>query len=151
MFKVFFEDVIVGDKKEFGHYEVTKQEVIDFASKYDPQPFHLDEEAAKNSVFGVLCASGWHTSAMTMAMVVKDFTQTGLAGMGSPGLDFLNWHQPVKVGDTLSVITEAVEKRESKSRPNLGFLKNKITTLNEKGETVMTMQANVMVLKRPVD
>ena len=151
MFKVFFEDVNVGDKKEFGHYEVTKQEVIDFASKYDPQPFHLDEEAAKNSVFGVLCASGWHTSAMTMAMVVKDFTQTGLAGMGSPGLDFLNWHQPVKVGDTLSVITEAVEKRESKSRPNLGFLKNKITTLNEKGETVMTMQANVMVLKRPVD
>ncbi len=151
MFKVFFEDVNVGDKKEFGHYEVTKKEVIEFASKYDPQPFHLDEEAAKSSVFGALCASGWHTSAMTMAMLVKDFTKSGFAGMGSPGLDFVNWHQPVKVGETLSVMTEVVEKRESKSRPNLGFMKSKTTTLNEKGEAVMTMQANVMVLKRPVD
>ena len=83
----FYEDIAVGQKSAFGHYEVTREEVIDFARKYDPQPFHLDDEAAAKTHFGRISASGWHTCAMTMSMLVANLTANKQAGLGSPGVD----------------------------------------------------------------
>ncbi|SDE69959.1 MaoC family dehydratase [Kordiimonas lacus] len=148
MFRIFFEDIDVGQKDAFGSYEVTKEEVIDFASKYDPQPFHLDEEVAKQSVFGALCASGWHTCAMMMRMMVDHMKDKGLAGLGSPGIDGIEWKRPVFPGDVLSIESEYTAKRDSKSRPNLGLVKSAYKVKNQKGEVVMTMRGNAMVAKR---
>ncbi len=149
MFKVFYEDLEIGKEETFGAYQVTKEEVIEFASKYDPQPFHIDEEMAKHSVFGGLCASGWHTCAMTMRILVDYMSTQGFAGMGSPGVDGIKWKQPVFPGDTLSVRGELIEKRESQSRSNLGLVKSKYSVFNQKDEMVMQLVTNVMVLKRP--
>lgn len=148
MFKIFYEDLTVGHKEAFGAYEVTKEEVIDFASKYDPQPFHLDEEFAKQSVFGALCASGWHTSAMMMRMMVDHMMEAGLAGLGSPGIDGIEWKKPVFPGNILSVESEVTGKRESQSRPNIGLVKSTYHVKNQNGEIVMIMRGNVMVAKR---
>lgn len=148
MFKIFYEDLEIGKPERFGAYEVTRDEVIDFASKYDPQPFHLDEEMAKQSVFGGLCASGWHTCAMTMRLLVDHMAAAGFAGMGSPGVDSIKWRQPVFPGDTLSVRGEILEKRESSSRPKLGLVKSKYEVFNQKGDLLMELLTNVMVLKR---
>ena len=149
MFKIFYEDLKIGETEEFGSYLVTREEVIDFASKYDPQPFHLDEELAKNSVFGDLCASGWHTGAMMMRMIVDRSIGTGFASMGSPGLDTVEWRKPVFPGDTLSLRGKIIEMRESQSRPNLGLLKSEYEVLNQDGVIVMRVIANSMMLKRP--
>ncbi|WCL55163.1 MaoC family dehydratase [Gimibacter soli] len=149
MFKIFLEDLVVGSVETFGSYEVTRDEVIEFASKYDPQPFHLDEEMAKKSVFGTLCASGWHTCAMTMSMMVKNLMGRGTASMGSPGVEQLRWRQPVKVGEVLSVRTTVLDARPSETRPNLGLSKSLIETLNQKGEVVMDFTATMMILRRP--
>ncbi len=148
MYQVYFEDITVGDVSEFGAYKVTREEIIDFASKYDPQPFHLDEEAAKKSVFGGLCASGWHTCAMLMRMLVDHLQDKGVASMGSPGIDSIKWIRPVMVGDTLHVRASVDAKRDSNSRPNLGLLKGTYLVSNQNGEKVMTMNSNYMVAKR---
>lgn len=148
MFKKFFEDLVIDEVESFGKYEVTKEEIIDFASKYDPQPFHLDEEIAKQSVFGTLCASGWHTCGMMMRMIVDRMMDEGMAGMGSPGVDELKWHKPVLAGDILSVRGRVTHKRDSKSRPNIGLVKSHYEVLNQKGEMVMSINTNVMMLKR---
>ena len=92
----YYEDLEVGSKSAFGHYEVTREEVVDFAGKYDPQPFHLDDAAAAKTHFGKLSASGWHTCAMTMAMLVKEWSQHRVASLGSPGIDELRWLKPVQ-------------------------------------------------------
>lgn len=148
MFKIFYEDIDVGQKESFGSYAVTREEVIEFASKYDPQPFHLDDEAAKNSVFGRLCASGWHTSAMMMRMMVDHMMETGFAGLGSPGIDGIEWKKPVFPGDTLSLESVVTEKRDSKSRPNLGLVKSTYYIKNQNDDVVMILKSNVMVAKR---
>lgn len=148
MFKIFFEDIELGNPERFGAYEVTRDEVVDFARKYDPQPFHVDEEMAKQSVFGGLCASGWHTCAMTMRILVDHMMDQGFAGMGSPGVDGIKWKKPVFPGDTLSVSGEVLEKRESESRPNLGLIKSRYQVFNQKDELVMEVVTNAMVLKR---
>ncbi len=148
MFKIFFEDVELGNPDRFGAYEVTRDEVVDFARKYDPQPFHVDEEMAKQSVFGGLCASGWHTCAMTMRILVDHMMDQGFAGMGSPGVDGIKWKKPVFPGDVLSVSGEVLEKRESESRPNLGLIKSRYQVFNQKDELVMEVVTNAMVLKR---
>ena len=149
MSKIYFEDVSIGDEATFGAYKVTKGEIIEFAGKYDPQPFHLDEAAAQNSVFGALCASGWHTCAMMMRMLVDNMKETGFASLGSPGMDGIEWKRPVFVGDTLSVKTNVTAKRESKSRPSVGLMKGTNIVLNQNGETVMVMHSNYMVARRP--
>ncbi|MCK0067928.1 MaoC family dehydratase [Kordiimonas laminariae] len=149
MYKVFFEDIAVGDVQKFGSYEVTREEILEFASKYDPQPFHLDDEAAKHSVFGKLCASGWHTGAMMMRMLVDHVKATGAASMGSPGLDEIRWLEPVFPGETLSVETEILGTRESKSRPNIGLIKAAYKTFNQDGTLKMTAISNYMILRRP--
>lgn len=148
MFKIFYEDIEVGSEESFGSYKVSKQEVIDFASKYDPQPFHLNEDFAKQSVFGGLCASGWHTCSMMMRMMVDHMMETGFAGLGSPGLDKVSWKKPVFPGDTLSMKTITKEKRESKSRPNIGLVKSEHHVMNQHGDVVTEVHSNSMVAKR---
>lgn len=134
---LYFEDMEVGTKSSFGSYDVTREEVIDFASKYDPQPFHLDDEAAAKTHFGRLSASGWHTCAMSMAMMVENMKTSRSAGLGSPGLDELKWMRPVYPGDTLRVETELIDKRRSKSRPEMGITKSRIKVFNQDDQVVM--------------
>ena len=133
----YFEDMEVGTKSSFGHYEVTREEVLEFASKYDPQPFHLDDEAAAQTFFGRLSASGWHTCAMTMRMIVDQFRHEKTASIGSPGIDELRWLKPVYPGDVLRVETELFEKRRSKSRPEMGITKNRVQVFNQNDELVL--------------
>jgi acyl dehydratase len=134
---IYFEDVVVGIKSSFGCYEVTREEVLEFAQKYDPQPFHLNDEAAAQTHFGRIAASGWHTTAMTMAMVVDNILNTKQAGLGSPGIDELRWLKPVYPGDTLRCQTEVLEKRRSQSRPEMGSFRSQLQVFNQHDEPVM--------------
>lgn len=145
----YFEDYQVGQRSSFGRYAVTRDEVIEFATKYDPQPFHLDDEAAAQTYFGRIAASGWHTCAMTMRMLVDNIETEKSAGLGSPGLDELRWLKPVYPGDTLRVEAEIVELRPSRSRPEMGSTHNRLTVFNQHDEPVMTMLSIGLVRTRP--
>ena len=144
----FYEDLAVGQKQAFGRYEVTREEVIEFASKYDPQPFHLDDEAAAATHFGRLSASGWHTCAMTMAMLVENLKANRQAGLGSPGIDQLRWKKPVFPGDTLRCESVVIEKRRSGSRPEMGIFKSSLTGFNQNDEPVLEMVSNGLISTR---
>src|SRR4029453_1189515 len=126
----YFEDIAVGAKSRFGRYEVTREEVIAFAAKYDPQPFHLSDEAAAATHFGRLSASGWQTCAMTMSMVVENLKAHNQAGLGSPGVDELRWLKPVYPGDVLTVHGKIVEKTPSRSKPDIGSVRTETTVVN---------------------
>lgn len=147
----YLEDMKVGTKASFGRYEVTREEVLEFARKYDPQPFHLDDEAAAKTHFGRISASGWHTCAMTMAMLVENLKKNQQAGLGSPGLDELRWLKPVYPGDTLRVESEITEVTPSRSRPEMGSTKAKVTVFNQHDEPVMRLLSIGLVARRPVD
>lgn len=146
----YFEDLVVGTKSSFGHYEVTREEVIEFASKYDPQPFHLSDEAAAQTFFGRLSASGWHTAAMTMRMNVEHMKDNRAAGLGSPGIDELKWIKPVYPGDTLRCESELLEKRLSASRSDMGITRSRMTVFNQHDEPVMSFVGNGLIRTRPV-
>lgn len=150
-----FEDIEVGRTARFGRYEVTREEVIEFAAKYDPQPFHLDDNAAAATHFGRLSASGWHTCAMTMAMLVENMKSRSQAGLGSPGVDNLRWIKPVYPGDTLRVETVVKEKRRSASRPEMGIFKSTVRVFNQHDEPVLEMTSNGLIRVRypaaPID
>ena len=145
---LYFEDVEIGAKSAFGRYEVTRDEVTEFARQYDPQPFHLSDEAAASTYFGRLSASGWHTTAMTMRMLVDNMSAVQQAGLVSPGIDELRWLKPVYPGDVLRVETEIVEKRPSRSRADMGSFKSRVTVLNQYGAAVMTMLSIGLVRRR---
>jgi acyl dehydratase len=147
----YFEDLQVGDETEFGTYEVTREEVIEFARKYDPQPFHLSDEAAAKTHFGRLAASGWHTAAMTMAVIARYVVEDRQAGLGSPGIDELRWLKPVFPGDTLHVRGKIVEKTPSRSRPEMGSFHTQTTVSNQHGEAVMRFTSIVLVARRPAE
>lgn len=147
----YFEDIAVGAKASFGAYEVDRDEVIAFARRYDPQPFHMSEEAAAATHFGRLSASGWHTCAMMMAMLVGNMKEERHAGLGSPGLDELRWLKPVHPGDTLRMETEVIEKRVLASRPGMGIVKSRAKVFNQDGVAVMTLISNGLVATRPVE
>ena len=147
----YFEDLEVGATQRFGAYRVTREEVIAFAEKYDPQPFHLSDEAAAQTHFGRLSASGWHTCAMTMAMLVENLKVNEQAGLGSPGIDELRWLKPVYPGDTLRCETELTEKRASASRPDMGIFKSKLTVFNQDDVVVMSMVSNGLIRTRPAN
>lgn len=146
----YFEDMVIGTRTRASRtYKVTREEVIEFAMKYDPQPFHLDDDAAKTTFFGRLSASGWHTGAMVMRMMVDTWKDTEpSAGLGSPGIDELRWVKPVYPGDELSVEMELIDKRRSKSRPDMGLTKTRQTVTNQNGEVVMTMVSNGLMRVR---
>ncbi|WP_300379993.1 MaoC family dehydratase [Henriciella sp.] len=146
----YYEDMVVGTVTHSPRaYKVTREEVIDFASKYDPQPFHLDDEAAANTFFGRLSASGWHTAAMTMRLMVEGMQdKEPTAGLGSPGIDELKWHKPVYPGDELRVETTLVSKRRMKSRPDMGLTKSQQKVFNQDDELVLSMIGNGLIRVR---
>ncbi|USU08296.1 MaoC family dehydratase [Sphingomonadaceae bacterium OTU29MARTA1] len=145
----YFEDIEVGTRASFGDYPVTRDEVVAFAGKYDPQPFHLSDEAAAKTHFGRLSASGWHTCAMTMAMLVEHLKANAQAGLGSPGIDELRWLKPVYPGDRLRCESEVLEKRRSASRPEMGIFKSRMSVFNQDDILVMTFVSNGLVETRP--
>lgn len=149
----YFEDLEIGTIRHSPRrYEVTREEVIEFAGKYDPQPFHLDDEAAKQTFFGRLSASGWHTAAMTMRLMVETM-QSGepQAGLGSPGVDELRWIKPVYPGDTLRTESKLISKRRMKSRPDMGLTKSETRVFNQDDELVMHMISNGLIRVRNPD
>ena len=136
----YYEDFKVGEVLEFGAYTLSKEEIVEFARRYDPQTFHVDEEAAKQSIYGELTAAGIHVAALMLRMWHFDGPES--ASEGSPGWDDLRWLKPVTPGDTLRVRAEIVGKRRLKSRPHVGVLKIDQTVLNQRGEAVTTMRTN---------
>ncbi|MBB3880723.1 MaoC family dehydratase [Sphingomonas pseudosanguinis] len=146
---VFLEDVTVGDKASFGNCHVDRDEVIAFAERFDPQPFHLSDEAAAATHFGRLSASGWHTASMTMAMIVAYYRETGFQSLGSPGVDELRWLKPVYPGDTLRCETEVLETRTSASRPEMGFVISQLTVFNQGDVAVMRFRPTLLVRTKP--
>ena len=145
----YWDDIEVGASARFGSYEVTRAEVVEFATKYDPQPFHLSDEAAAETYFGRLSASGWHTAAMMMRMLVDRIKENEEAGLGSPGIDELRWLKPVYPGDTLSVESTVIDKTPSRSRPDMGSYRSHTTVLNQHGEPVMTLKSVGLMRRRP--
>lgn len=145
---LFFEDLVPGTSRRFGRYEVTREEVLEFARKYDPQPFHLTDEGAAETHFGRLAASGWHTCSMTMAMIVADMAVAPRAQQGALGIDAVRWPRPVFPGDVLNCEMELLEKRLSASRPGFGILRSQVTTFNQTGDPVLHMTPATMVRTR---
>ena len=145
--KYYWEDFPVGSVRELGERAVSANEVREFASRYDPQPFHVDEEAAKASIYGGLIASGWHTAAMVMRLMCDGYLLES-ASMGSPGIDNLRWLKPVRPGDRLRARMTVLEARASASKPDRGTVKSRREVFSQKDELVMTMEGLGMFKRR---
>ena len=143
----YFEDFTVDEIFEIGSKKVTRAEIISFAQEFDPQPFHLSEEKAKDSIFGGLIASGWHTCAIFMRLYVDNFL-TKTISLGSPGVDHIRWFRPVFPDDTLSCRVKILEAKPSPTRPNAGILRIKSEMRNQSGEIVMRFEASGLFGKR---
>jgi len=148
---IYFEDLVLGAETDFGTYDVTREEVLEFARKYDPQPFHLSDEEAAKTHFGHLAASGWHTAAMTMAVIARTVVDNQQAGLGSPGIDELRWKKPVYPGDTLHVRGRIVDKTPSRSRPEMGSFRTETTVTNQDGDVVMTFTSIVLIRRKSAE
>lgn len=146
--KFYWEDFPVGQVREFGGKTMERDEIVRFAAAYDPQPFHLDEAAGKASLFGGLCASGWHTAAVTMRMMCESYVLDS-ASLGSPGLENLKWLKPVYPGDVLRVRMTVLEARVMKSKPTVGLVRATHDVLNQADEVVMHMESWAMMRRRP--
>ncbi|WP_224449521.1 MaoC family dehydratase [Haloprofundus salilacus] len=138
---IYFEDLTVGETTEFGKYEVTQEEIVEFAERYDPQFFHVDPEKAEETMYGGLIASGWHTASMTMRMLVDGFLSDA-ASLGAKGVDELRWYRPVRPGDVLTLRNEVLEKEVESDERGLAHVQT--TTLNQSGEAVFSMVGVVM-------
>ncbi|PYM83135.1 MAG: dehydratase [Candidatus Rokuibacteriota bacterium] len=148
MSEKYLEDFAVGQIYGSGRITVEKERIKTFAAEFDPQPFHQDEEAARHSIFGGLAASGWHTAALTMRLLVEsDFKPAG--GIIGAGFDEFRWPLPVRPGDQLHVESEVLDVRPSKSRPHQGLVKVRTTTKNQKGDAVQVSVGNLVVPRRP--
>lgn len=155
----FFEDIAVGERAELGAHSFTAEDIKRFARQYDPQPFHIDEEAAARSHFGALCASGWHTASAWMRLMVEHQRREdearrargeAVAALGpSPGFRELKWLKPVYAGDTVTYWTEVVDRRASNSRPGWGLMFIRNTGVNQKGEPVISFVSVVFIERRP--
>jgi acyl dehydratase len=144
----YLEDFVPGAVYDAGSVRLTEAEIIEFATRYDPQPFHVDADAARASTFGGLIASGWHTVAVTMRLLV-DHVFGDSAGMGSPGVDELRWLRPVRPGDALSARVIVVETRPSRSKPDRGLLRFRVEVDNQDGELAMSMVGTAFIGRRP--
>ena len=145
---LYLEDIAVGQVYRSKRITVDADSIKAFAAAFDPQPFHLDEDAARPSVFGGLVASGWHTAGLTMRLLVEGaFTPAG--GLIGAGADELRWPRPVRPGDTLQVEGEILEVRPSRSKPHQGVVRTRITTTNQHGEAVQVFVASLIVPRRP--
>jgi acyl dehydratase len=145
--KRYWEDFTAGSVESFGPRRVTREEIIAFAAEFDPQPFHLDEEAARASMLGGLCASGWHTCAIMMRMLADGLLRTS-ASMGAPGVEEVKWLLPVRPGDDLTLRCTVLDKRASKSRPDMGFVRIRIEILNQAGQCAMSLVTPMMMEHR---
>jgi acyl dehydratase len=148
MTRQYLEDFAVGQAFISGRLRVDKEAIIAFASQFDPQPYHLDEGAARKSIFGGLAASGWHTAALTMRLLVEsEFRPAG--GILGVGFEELSWPRPVRPGDELHTKSEVLDVRPSKSRPDRGLIRVRTTTFNQNGEAVQIYTGNLLVPRRP--
>jgi acyl dehydratase len=154
----YFEDIVIGTRRELGTYTFTAKRIRAFASKYDPQPFHLDEEAGRKSLFGGLAASGWHTAAAWMRTAIDSRPRRsgaakadddGMVGGPSPGFKNLRWPKPVLAGDTITFFTEVKSKRASATRPQWGLIFVLNTGENQRGELVFSFDGSAFVARRP--
>jgi acyl dehydratase len=155
---VFFEDAVVGETAELGSHTFTREEIVGFARQFDPQPFHLDEEAARGSLFGALCASGWHTAALFIRGIIatRDAANAAAIARGerlaaygpSPGFRDLRWPRPVYVGDTVSYRVRLIAKTDLRSRPHRGLLASAVEGRNQKGETVFAVTTQILADRR---
>jgi acyl dehydratase len=147
----YFEDIEVGERTELGSYTFSAEDIKQFAERFDPQPFHIDEEAAKRSHFGGLIASGWHTASIFMKLqaqaILKRAMEPATTGV-SPGFRNLRWLKPVYAGDTLSYHTAVIRKRELSTRPQWGIVFNQVTALNQHGEVALEIESSVLVARR---
>ena len=148
--KLYLDDITVGMKFKSHTVTVSESDIITFAKQFDPQPFHTDPVAAVNSVFHGLCASGWHTAALTMRLFVDSEFQIA-GGLLGAGIDVLEWPKPVRPGDTLHVQIEVLSVRESKTKPGQGMVMVRTVTLNQHGEAVQNLQPKMVVRKRSVE
>lgn len=145
--KYYWEDMHPGDVRDLGTISPTREEIITFASQFDPQPFHLNDEAAKASVFGALCASGWHTCSMAMRLMVTNFLHEA-ASLGSPGLENVKWLKPVLPGDTLRLQHSIIETRPMSKRPDVGLVRTEWDMFNQDGDKVLHMEGWGMFRRR---
>ncbi|KND61434.1 MaoC-like dehydratase [Candidatus Burkholderia verschuerenii] len=138
-----YEDFNVDDAVQLGAHIFTREEIVEFAGRYDPQPFHLSEEAGRASHFGGLVASGWNTCSAMMSILVRDMLADSTS-MGSPGLDNIRWLLPVRVGDSVRLTVRVLDKRVSKSKPDRGIVKTRWEAHNQNGELVLTVDSNAL-------
>jgi acyl dehydratase len=144
---IYWEDFKVGEREEIGSKQVSLDEVVAFARQFDPQPFHVDEAAARHSHYGGIIASGWHTCSMVMRMMCDAYLNKS-ASIGSPGLENVKWVKPVRPGDRITAFRTTLESRASKSRPEIGIVRNLWEVFNQNGELVMTMEGHGMFYRR---
>ena len=147
--RYFWEDFPAGLVRDIGSFAVTREAVLAFAQDFDPQPFHTDDEAARTSLFGGLCASGWHTCAMAMRLMCDSYLLEA-ASLGSPGIENLRWLKPVFPGDTLGGTMTVLEARPMASKPHVGLVRSAWDLRNQHGETVLTMEGWGMFRRREV-
>jgi acyl dehydratase len=145
---IYLEDFKAGMVREFGHCVVTREEIIEFATRYDPQSFHTDEAAAAASIYGGLISSGWMTCALAMRMICDEY-MLDTASLGSPGIDQLRWLQPVRPGDVLRLRMTTREVKPSQSKPDRGIVRSGWEILNQRDEVVMTMEGVNFIMRRP--
>ncbi|MFH6786096.1 MULTISPECIES: MaoC family dehydratase [Methylobacterium] len=146
--ELYLDDLAPGQVYRSGQATVSEADIVDFAKRFDPQPFHLDAGAAKGTFFGGLAASGWHTASLTMRLLVDSELRLH-GGIIGAGMDELRWPRPLRPGDTIRLESEVIEVRPSRSRPSQGLAKVRTTTLNQDGEPVQVLVANLLVVRRP--
>lgn len=147
MSKLYWEDFAKGNVAEYGPRLVTRDEIVAFAQEFDPQPIHLDEEAARASMLGGLSASGWHTCAIVMRMMADGFLLNS-SSMGAPGVDEVRWIVPLRPNDNVTLRATVLDTRLSRSRPEMGFVTFCFDLLNQTGTVVMTMTSSLMLGRR---
>jgi len=145
--KIWFEDFKPGSVTEYGPRVVTREEILSFAAEFDPQPMHLDEEAARQTMLGGLSASGWHTCCLMMRMIADGFILNS-SSMGANAVDEVKWHAPVRPGDALTVRATVLETRASKNRPSMGIVSMLFEVFTGKGQKVMTMKSPLLMALR---
>jgi acyl dehydratase len=145
---IWWEDFEVGERSEMGRHTFKRDEIVAFARQFDPQPFHVDPQAAKASPFGGLIASGWHTCAVGMRLMVDQYIGRTVS-LGSPGIEDIRWLRPVRAGDTLTYSRTVIESRASTSREGVGLVKHRWEAVNQSGEMVLSMEGWGMYGRKP--
>jgi acyl dehydratase len=145
---LYWEDFKVGETVEMGSHRFSAQEIVEFGRQFDPQPFHVDPEAARESFYGELIASGWHTCSIAMRLMCDSYVNR-TRSMGSPGVDNIRWLAPVKTGDTLTYRRTVLEARASRSRPDAGLMRTQWEAVNQDGVRVLSMEGWSMIGRRP--